>query len=94
MTTLEKRKAEGICIRCGARFAEDGRRTCGICAEKDRQRQRERYAQSYKSVSNGKKGQTGKSAETIDDICRMARKHNLSYGKYLEKRAQGMYLDE
>lgn len=93
MTTLEKRKEQGICIRCGARFAEDGRLTCGVCAEKDRQRHRESYAQSYKSMRDAKK-QTGKPEETIDDICRKARKHNMSYGKYLAARARGMYLDE
>jgi len=35
-----------------------------------------------------------KRKETLDEICIKAKKHNLSYGKYLEARARGKYLDE
>ena len=45
-----KRKEAGICTRCGKRKAREGKTTCPICAEKDAEYHRIRYASAEHNV--------------------------------------------
>lgn len=100
LSRYEQRIQEGLCGVCGIYPPAEGKKSCDRCLAKGRER-RQNEKQRDKQLPQGfeEKKKTAQmlprnKPETLDDICRKARKHNLSYGKYLAKRAQGMYLDE
>ena len=53
----ERRKAEGICVKCGRRKAREGYFTCALCADSERRRSRENYLRKkeMKLLLEGKK---------------------------------------
>ena len=100
LTRYQRRVEEGLCIGCGVYTPAEGRRKCQICLDKDaaRKRAQKAWEKEYPERIEEKKQTVSllprNKPKTLDDICRKAKKHNLSYGKYLAARARGMYLDE
>ena len=86
----QKRRDRGLCLLCGEPLDGTSIRWCERC--------KDLYGYRSKSPTNEmediKRSKPKKKGETLDDIARKAKKHNLSYGKYLEARARGMYLSE
>lgn len=92
MTDEEReRREKGLCLICGKPLDGASIRWCKKCGAyyhgrvKSPMNEREEERQQAPKKKHG---------ETLDDIARKAHKHGLSYGKYLEARARGMYLSE
>lgn len=92
MTDEERERRErGLCLICGKPLDGASIRWCKKCGSY--------YNTRVKSPTNEREEERQqapkkKHGETLDDIARKAHKHGLSYGKYLEARARGMYLSE
>lgn len=92
MTDEEReRREKGLCLICGKPLDGASIRWCKSCGSyyNTRVKSPMNEAEEEKKLKPKKK-----QGETLDDIARKAHKHNLSYGKYLEARARGMYLSE
>lgn len=49
----EEREKEGLCVRCGKRDAQPGRKRCSICLAKDREQNRKRHTLAEYRKENG-----------------------------------------
>ena len=72
------------CAKCGKPLGTLSIRFCDRCAQE--------YYGCNKRPKVERKHK--KPVETVDDIAKKARSHGLTYGKYLEARNRGEYLDE
>ena len=61
----DERKEEGLCTRCGKRWAEAGRRKCRLCRERDQKHYRENNTREY--LYNYKKRQKAERKE--NNLC-------------------------
>jgi hypothetical protein len=73
------------CCSCGNLLGKRSKKYCDDCYELFLDKNRSPYKPIIPKP---------KPKESVDDIARKARKHGLSYGKYLEERGRGKYLDE
>ena len=93
----EREERKTICTCCGKPKENDGYQTCTECREYYRvkyNQQVEENRESLREIIAWSSKKVKKPKESVDDIARKARSHGLSYGKYLEARARGMYLSE
>ena len=78
----------GICKLCGKERIADGHKTCIACYLKSRKNnERQKQMAAIQREKNARKGKEAE--ESIDDIAIKARKHGMSYGKYLAARYAG-----
>ena len=93
----EREERKNICTCCGKPKENDGYQTCAECREYYRVKYNQQVEENRDSLVEIKERYSKKRVkpkESVDDIARKARSHGLSYGKYLEARARGMYLSE